>query len=166
MKNRIEEQPNSSINFKELRQNVLLHVGRADLVRIIAGQDIKEQIRFSLLHINKDILPESIDIRDITPHVAYTLDMSPAELQPTEIQMVKYLPPTNKLILISRTVRRLETLDESYFATKSIFFRLPENQQTERVLREMNPAEWVDYGPRIVEELEKAVKEAQEAKIK
>ena len=127
------------------------------------GRAIRKEIETLVAGIEKDDLPESIKIADLTP-----VSLS----RPTILNQAKYAPRTNEIFLITRQIAVITDLRETDpFAehldpeeARPIYVPIPQEQQVETIVREAEDAEWVRYGESVVEHLESAVRRAQDAK--
>lgn len=127
-----------------------------------AGEEIRRQIGDRVPTFEEGVIPEELDFKDITPHMGET---------PTKQYVVRYTPKNNQSYIVARIVGRVEdSCIDPHVEFHSLeeeaprYVPLPQNEQSEEVIRPLTPAEWVKHGPNLVVKLGEMVQKAQSTK--
>lgn len=155
---RLEAQPNSLSLFEGVRKKIGSQVKKVDDATFEAWSTIERQILDAAFSFEEGAIPDAIDIADITPHITQS---------PRIRYILQYRRKESELSMIAREIRRVEY--DPFMAFPNIGneksdVRLFREEQSERVLRKAEPAEWVKYGPLLATKLEEAVQNARSLK--
>lgn len=157
-----EAQPQNYDILSHLRESIKNSLANAEKARMKAGQEIRQQVRVAVSKMEKDVIPESMKIADITPI---------SGISPTALFLVEYNSQKNELSVVRKEVRHVEDFTNSPFETfstpeegKPRYVSLPEEQQTETTLRVGGDVDWARFGLSVVDALQDRHTRAQGAK--
>lgn len=160
MQRSIETQPASPSIFEGLRLQITAEIYEAKEAKKKAGEAIKQGVSATLSLIKRGVLPKLIDVADITPYTRYS---------PQTLIIIRHNTESNELLVVSRRIGNVEDFTNDPFQRFNTseegqprHVSLPEDQQSEEVLRVLENEAWVHYGPLIVDRLEKATQKFKE----
>lgn len=153
----LEVQSSSPSLFEGLKVSVASRIEKVNSVATKEGKAIRRQFGDQLAFIKEGVIPDKLDVADIT--------LPPGNFANTAQDLVQYRREGNELFMVTRQIGRIEDFSMNPFDREPPrYVHFSKDEQSERVLRPLTPAEWIKYAPTLVVKLIEAVQKAQSAK--